>query len=181
MPPRSGRPQRPKPARWRAYFDGSYNHTHKRMTMGAIILAPNGEVRLRRLSVEEGGNNNIAEALAALLAIVALREISGGRPPKRWELIGDNQSVIALLSGTAHTRRNSYFGEIIAECRLLMGQPRLIWVPRGSNRAADQLAARGSLMAVGSVSDKIPLWQHERRQRRRRGRRRRRRRALAAA
>jgi ribonuclease HI len=151
--------------RWTAYFDGTYDPQRNLMGLAAVVVNPDGKVVLRRLARMDGGDNNEAEARAALMAIVALRELNNGRPPKGSFLVGDNEPICLLVASRARTTRQP-LREVISEARRLLGSCKVRWVPRQRNRAADHVAARAVMLKDGQITDTLPPWEHERPRRR---------------
>lgn len=150
---RGGRRRRSKQTTvpWRVLVDGSYHWPTQQMFYAAVVHDPSGRVIARRLGCQDGGDSAMAEALGALLGVTALRELHDGRPPARWELIGDHRGlIVAINAGTTPVQRLApYVREICA----LKGSGTVRWVPRERNHPAHWTADQRDRAIPGVVCE----------------------------
>ena len=132
--------QRPDPACWNAWFDGSARPNPGPCAIGALIVGPGGETIEISKAVDHGSSSE-AE-YRALIAVLQAAHASGIRA---LTVYGDSRVVIDDLASAGSDAAPS-LDAFRAEARRLaqsIGAVKVQWIPRHRNQRADLLARQG--------------------------------------
>jgi len=144
---------RPDPAAWLGWFDGSTHPNPGKMGLGGLLLSPIGERVEICLAAGQGDNNQ-----AEYLALIALLEAAVRAQPAKLIVYGDSQVVIDGVTRARSVRGGgaAVLSHYCERARQLISQLRAVelrWIPRRRNVAADALSQH----AVRLIGAQAPL------------------------
>lgn len=132
---------------WTVHIDGSAFPNPGRMTLGAVLVSPEGHSVTLSQDTQRTGCNNEAEALALLAALKVLTQhhaqrvcIYSDSSILVEQLTAASPKPVVRLSGLYQQARQAVAGFAAVQAR---------WIPRHRNTQADALA-RAALPQSGS-------------------------------
>ncbi|WP_336692645.1 ribonuclease HI family protein [Delftia acidovorans] len=125
---------------WTAYIDASAIPNPGRMTMGAVITAPDGSRHLLSEPCPERGCNNEAELRALMAALQALQALQA----RRLTIFTDSSILVEQLTPSPRpVKPIARLADLFDEARAMLAgfeHVQLRWIPRHRNAEADALA-----------------------------------------
>lgn len=121
-----------------AWVDGTALPNPGRMSIGLVLLAPDGTRQEISRQLGRSGCNNEAEA-CAIAAALAVAEAAGWR---RILIRSDSRFAVDCLNGRDDTA-TPHLASLLADIRRTMADfesAGIIWLPRHRNHDADRLA-----------------------------------------
>jgi len=144
---------------WQLWIDGTALPNPGRISLGLVLLSPDGNSQQREQLLDQRGCNNEAE-LRALLAGLAWAWEVGARS---LTIFSDSDFVVRHVRGEQSTQI-AHLAALIAKAQSALAHipaHQLNWIPRHKNSQADALAR-----SAQGLSPKLSAPKHQRNQRR---------------
>lgn len=136
------------------FWDGSCAPNPGRMGLGAVIVDATGRVLARRSRGAGRGDNNLAEYLAAMMAVDLANDYLGAKADSMpWQLCGDSLLIVKQVRGEWNADGDHHqLARFMRE--MLQGRP-IIWVPRVENALADAAACDALSLEPGEDLEEL--------------------------